>query len=81
MKLIVFWQNVLWIYCRRFQTAIFMVVVAEFVVRYLVYLVAQKEKLFQLKKLSGFGVCSKSCSSYHHPGLDIILCFVGSFGI
>jgi hypothetical protein len=50
MELIVFWQNVLRIYCRRFQTAIFMVVVAEFVVRYLVYLVAQKEKLFELKK-------------------------------
>jgi hypothetical protein len=32
MELIVFWQNVLWIYCRRFQTAIFMVVVAEFVI-------------------------------------------------
>jgi hypothetical protein len=81
MELIVFWQNVFWIYCRRFQTAIFMVVIAEFVVRYLVYLVAQKEKKFQLKKKSGFGVCSKSCSSYHYPGLDIILCFVVSFGI
>jgi hypothetical protein len=32
MELIVFWQNVLRIYCRRFQTAIFMVVVAEFVI-------------------------------------------------
>jgi hypothetical protein len=58
-----------------------MVVIAEFVVRYLVYLVAQKEKLFQLNFFSGFGVCSKSCSSYHHPSLDIILCFVVSFGI
>jgi hypothetical protein len=50
----VFWQNVLWIYCRRFQTAIFMVVVAEFVVRYLVYLVAQKRETFSIKKIVWF---------------------------